>query len=160
MKRIVIALFLCGGLLVGCDSNKKSSRSFSGKRSTAAQKAAEPSNSASAADSGTNVSVSISAEEAELDSILKEQDNSSRRPGMHFNSASGPGTGGSYASHAYRHEELNRKKYAKQALAKKREADRINKNLASAMKEDSLTVQSELSADSLSTQADSTQYVW
>jgi hypothetical protein len=152
MKQIIIVLFICGGLVAGCGSNKGGSRSFGRKGSTAAHKPVTTNSGVSAVNSNSADSINVaekSKESAELDSLLKSENNSSRRPGLYFNGSMGPGTGGSYASTAYRHDELNRKKYAKQALAKKKEQMELNKSV------ETIEV-----TDSLSTQADSTQYVW
>lgn len=152
MKQLIIVLFICGGLAAGCGSNKSGSRSYGRKGSSAAIKPSSTSSGVSTVNSNSADSINVtekSKESAELDSLLKSEENTSKRPGLYFNGSMGPGTGGSYASHAYRHDELNKKKYAKQALAKKKEQMELNKS-----------VQNIEVTDSLTTQADSTQYVW
>lgn len=151
MKKAMI-LLLGIGLLTGCNSNKISSKNSGRKVTTATD---EP-----AYDKTVQLEVTERKESAEipessnknttaLDSLLKAEESTPQRPGLYFNGASGPGTGGSYASSSYRHAELNKKKYAKKALAAKKEREQLNESINNLSE-----------TDSLGFPADSAEYIW
>jgi hypothetical protein len=158
-------LCLCGGLIVvGCDSNKRSSKAFGKKNSSAAAKPANSNNNQTTVKSSTNNTANTAivngpaSAQSKLDSLLMEDERSNNsRPKTYYQGASGVGTGGSYASSAYRHDELNKQKYQKQALARKERNLMIQKAQAEV---DSINNQNNLQVevDSLNAPVDSMQF--
>jgi hypothetical protein len=154
MKQTILMLCLCGGLIVaGCDSNKRSSKAFGKKNSSAAAKPASSKNTQATANSSNNSSNTVTksgSAKTKLDSLLMEEERSNNsRPRTYYQGSTGVGTGGSYASHAYRHDEMNKQKYEKKALARQERNLMIQQARAEV---DSLNAQTELQntpADSL-----------
>lgn len=162
MKKTVIMLFIGGSLLLGCNSNQRSSKSFGKNGSSAAayKPAEKPTNTSSEIPAKEETMTVKEAEQPKtaLDSLLMNPDAGTyRNQGANFQGSSGVGTGGSYASSAYRHDRLNRKKNEEKAMAAMKERKQLNQQN---MNSDSITTDVEI-VDSLSTEAiDSTQYIW
>lgn len=162
MKQTILMLCLCGGLMiVGCDSNKRSSKAFGKKNSSAAAKPANSNKTQTTVNTSTNNTTIVNgpaAAKSRLDSLLMEEERSNNsRPRTYYQGSSGVGTGGSYASSAYRHDELNKQKYQKQALARK-ERNLMIQNAQAEL--DSLNNQNNLSVevDSVNAPLDSMQF--
>jgi hypothetical protein len=124
MKKLLFILCISTGLILGCNSNKKSS-AFSKRKGNSPSVGAPGTVRKSGSASATSDSSSNQTSKKGIDSMLFAAPQS--RAFTNFQGSSGTGTGGSYASHAYRHDKMSSKNAQlterRRAYFKKRQFD-------------------------------------
>ena len=113
MKRMLLVLFVSTGLIFSCNSNKGGRGAFGKKGKHRSHKSASASgkrSSGSSTASSASISDSTSTTKTGTSSLkITEGFDPNSRPGLIYNGSSGPGTGGSYASAAYRQTRMPKK---------------------------------------------------
>lgn len=161
MKQVLFVLLVSTGLIFGCNSNNKGVRKgflgLGGKK--ARFHALQPSG---AGKSGTASSSSDSTSSLQSNNGIDSLGfntygpNTSTRPFTNFGGSVGMGTGGSFASQAYRHDLMNRKNTRREYFRKRMaENDRLyygeEANQRNLVQQDSLSNELEWPSDSTST---------
>jgi len=160
MKQVLFVLLVSTGLIFGCNSNNKGTKKgflgLGGKK--ARFHALKPSGAGkSGAASTTSDSTSTLQTNTGLDTLMTTfGGNSSTRPFTNFGGSVGIGTGGSFASHAYKHDIMNRKNTRREYFRKRMaENDRLyygeEANQRNLVQQDSLSIENEWPSDSTST---------
>lgn len=164
MKRVLLILFVSSGLIFSCNSNKGGKGTFGKKGKHRSHKSV----SASAKGApGNSASLKASADSTSSKSTLEitEGFDPNSRPGLIYNGASGPGTGGTYASAAYRQSRMprkNRKELYKYRAYLHNDGLYPNMGNKNTVPGDSSLVQSDSTmldwSDSMTVESDSTDY--